>query len=91
VDVPEAARLACVAVHGDGGGDDLATRGELLRQAVVVDIPRELADEDGFDLLFAALSSSGCGVAIGELDFFGGSGVAVGGFSFACEWVMSVE
>jgi hypothetical protein len=87
--MPEAARLARGAVHGDGRGDDFAARGEFGGEPVVVDVPRELADKDGFYLFFAFGSRDGGGVAVGELDLFGGRGVVCGGFALA--WgVMSV-
>lgn len=46
-DETETSRSTRVLVHHDLGADNLTTRLELGLQPVVVDVPRELTDEDG--------------------------------------------
>jgi hypothetical protein len=47
LDVSETTRSTRVTVGDDTGRDDLAALGELGLEPVVVDVPRELSDEDG--------------------------------------------
>jgi hypothetical protein len=73
--VAKSARPASVAVGLDGRRLDLTTLGELLGEAVVVDAPRELADEDGLGLLSRRVG--GGSRAVGELDLLGGGFLVV--------------
>jgi len=77
VDVAETTRATGVAVGLDGGRLNLAALSELLGEAVAVDTPRQLANENSLDLLDGLFGSSRGSTSVRELDLLGGGLVVV--------------
>ena len=67
-----------VGVHHDLGGGDLTARLELGSQPVVIDVPRQLTNEDGQSRLVLA-------VVLGGLSLLGWGSLLLVGLSLACK------
>ena len=84
LDVSESSRLLGGSVEHDSGGRDLTELVKLGLEPVVVDVPRELADEDVGRSLLVTVTSSGNGTGLG-LALLGGGLLLILGLSLSCD------